>query len=124
MRSPVAAVLAGVLLASFGAVILGEYELVGYRPIVAAAVFGAAIAELVATIHREPDAYLLSAVALLAEGALVWATWISTGHHLDLAAGTAWVGVAVGAISAALWLRSAGRRGVRSSDTTGPAPGG
>jgi O-antigen/teichoic acid export membrane protein len=124
MRQPVPAVLVALAVAAFGAVVLGEYDLSGTTPLVAGALFGIAIAEVAVTVARSSDGYLQAAVALVAEAGLVWATWISSGHHLDLAASTAWVGVAVGTALAPLWLRSVGRRGARSRDGEGPLPGG
>ena len=124
MRAPVPAVLVAAAVAFVAAVILGEYELVGLRPILAGVLFGVVVGEVLATVARRPDPYLLGAAALLAEAGLVWATWISTGRDLGLAAGTAWGGVVAGAVAAPLWLRSAGRRGARSPDEPAPAPGG
>ena len=124
MRAPVPAVLVAAVVAALGAVILGEYELVGLRPVLAGVLFGVVVGEVLATLARRGDAYLLGAAALLAEAGLVWATWISTGRDLGLAAGTAWAGVVAGALAAPLWLRSAGRRGARTADGSAPAPGG
>lgn len=124
MRAPVPAVLAALVAAALGAVILGEYELAGVRPLLAGVLFGVAVAEVIASVVRtsDGDARLLAAAALVTEAGLVWATWISTGHELDLASGTAWAGVALGTVSAPLWLRSAGRRGDRTPDGTAPTP--
>ncbi len=126
MRTPVAAMVAALAVATLGAVILGEYELTGVRPLLAGALFGVAIGEVIATVTRPVDAdiHLLVGAALATEAGLVWATWISTGHHLDLAPVTAWLGIGIGALSAALWLRSAGRRGDRTPVGATPTPGG
>lgn len=124
MRRPVPAVLVALAVAALGAVILGEYELAGARPILAGLLFGVTIAEVMATVARseagEPEMW--AAAALVTEAGLVWATWISTGHELDLAAATAWIGIGVGILAAPLWLRSAGRRATHSPDGTAPAP--
>lgn len=124
MRRPVPAVLAAILVAALGAVILGEYELSGTRPLLAGLVFGVTVAEVIATIARgrAGDPELWAAAALITEAGLVWATWISTGHRLDLAATTAWVGVALGTFAAPLWLRSAGRRSRTEVVDEAPAP--
>lgn len=126
MRAPVPAVVAALLAAALGAVILGEYELAGWRPVAAGVVFGVGVAEVIAGLVPSlgRDRHLLAAAALVTESGLVWATWISTGHHLDLAAGTAWAGVVAGTAVAPLWLRSAGRREGRSPGGPAPAPGG
>ena len=118
MRRPVPAVLVALAVAALGAVILGEYELAGTRPILAGAVFGVMVAEVLATLARAwaREAALWAAAALITEAGLVWATWISTGHELDRAAATAWVGIAVGSVASPFWLRSAGRRGTLAGD--------
>lgn len=124
MRAPVPAVLLAALVAALGAVILGEYELAGARPLYAGVIFGLAVGEVLATLLRRRDPYLLGAAALLSQAGLVWATWISTGRDLGLASGTAWAGIVLGAVAAPLWLTSAGRRGARSPDEPAPTPGG
>ncbi len=124
MRAPVPAVLAALVVAALGAVILGEYELAGARPLLAGVLFGVAVAEVITSVARsvDGDVRLLAASALVTEAGLVWATWISTGHELDLASGTAWLGIVLGSVASPLWLRSAGRRGERSLDGTAPTP--
>ena len=114
MRRPVVAVVLSAALAALGAVVLGEYALGGATALVAGALFGVAVAETAASVERVPDRYLEGAVALLAEAGLVWATWISTAHRPSEASPSAWVGVALGAVVAAGWLRGAGRRANRS----------
>lgn len=112
MRRPVPAVLVALAVAAVGAVILGEYELAGARPVLAGFLFGITVAEVLATLARpwarSPE--LWAAGALITEAGLVWATWISTGHELGRAETTAWIGVGVGSLASPLWLRSAGRR--------------
>jgi hypothetical protein len=101
-----------------GAVILGEYELVGARALLAGGLFGVTVAEVMATVHRgdaDPDPHLLAASALVAEAGLVWALWISTGRDLDLAGAGGWAGVVVGVVAAPAWLRTARRRGPRTT---------
>jgi len=124
VRAPVPAVVVAAVVAALAAVILGEYELSGARPLYAGAIFGLAVGEVLATLVRRADPYLLGAAALLAEAGLVWATWISTGRDLGLASGTAWAGVVIGTVAAPLWLTSAGRRGASTPDEPAPAPGG
>jgi hypothetical protein len=114
MRAPVPAVVAAAVVAALAAVVLGEYELVGSRAIAAGLVFGIVVGEVLATLVRRADPYLLGAAALVAEAGLVWATWISTGRDLGEAAPVAWVGIVLGAVAAPLWLRTAGRRGDRT----------
>lgn len=110
----VVAVLVGAFIACAGAVILGEYVYEGTTPFLAGGLFGLVLAEVVTSIARAGDAYLMAATALLVEACLVWALWISTGHRLDLAAIEAWAGIAFGMAAAVFWVRSAGRRPRRS----------
>ena len=126
MRAPVPAVVVGLLAAGIGAVILGEYPLVGVRALLAGLVFGVTVAELMADVARPgPDeTYLAFAAAMITEGGLVWATWISTGHRLGDASTAAWLGVAVGMVAALIWFRSAARRGAHIPDAAAPSPGG
>ena len=124
MRRPVVAVLVALAVAAVGAVILGEYTLAGARPVLAGLLFGITVAEVIATLARswagEPELWASS--ALVTEAGLVWATWISTGHDLQSAAATAWVGIGVGIVAAPLWLRSAGRRGEAIAATEAAVP--
>jgi len=111
-------VAAGAAVAGFGAVVLGEQPLEGITALVAGGLFGMAIAEATVTIARYGDGYLAGAAALLAEAGFVWALYIETGHDLADAPPEAWIAMALSAVAAALWLRTAARR-VRGSP---PAP--
>jgi hypothetical protein len=125
MRAPVPAVVVGLAVAVLGAVILGEYPLEGVRALLAGLVFGVTVAELMADVSRPgPDElYLPFAAAMITEGGLVWATWISTGHELDTAATAAWAGIGIGMLASLLWFRSAARRGAGIPDAPAPSPG-
>lgn len=124
MRAPVPAVLVALVVAAIGALLVGEQPLTGYRPLLAGALFGVAVGEVIASISRRSDPELRAAAALVAQAGLVWGTWISNGRDLGDASGSAWVGIVVGAVAAPLWLTSAGPRGARSPDGPAPAPGG
>jgi hypothetical protein len=93
--------------------------------VLAGLVFGVTVAELMADVARPgPDElYLPFAAAMITEGGLVWATWISTGHELDESSTAAWLGIGVGMFAALLWFRSAGRRGAHIPDAAAPSPG-
>lgn len=106
--------LAGAFVTCAGAVILGEYVYEGMTPFLAGGLLGVFMAEMVTSIAKAGDVYLMAATALLVEACLVWALWISTAHRLDLAAGEAWLGIAFGMGVAAYWVKSAGRRPQRS----------
>ena len=111
---PLFAVVAGVVLATFGALILGEQPLEGGTVLVAGVLLGFAMAEVVAAVAKEGDGYLTAAVALLTEAGMVWGLYIATGHQLEFAAPEAWVAVALGSVAGALWFRTATRRAERS----------
>ena len=108
------AVAAGAAAAAAGAVILGEYEMVGAVALVAGALYGLALAEVMAAVGRDGSPPMLAAAAALAAAGLTWGVWISTGHDLGFAADTAWAGVGLGTVAAPAWLRGASRRGGRN----------
>jgi hypothetical protein len=109
MRQLFAAV--GALAASaFGALILGEYPMVGATPFVAGTLFGLVVAELVLTVAKPRPAPVTAAAAVAGPtGGMVWAMWISAGRDWHYAPHAAWIGVALAAAASAFWLRS-GRR--------------
>jgi hypothetical protein len=109
MRTIVAVVLATLAMA-FGAVVAGEYALVGMTAFVTSGLFGIAIAEVIASVARRVDVYLMAAAALLAQAGVIWSMWISTSHRMDLAPVEAWAGVVFGMAAAVGWLRTAGGR--------------
>jgi len=115
---PVVAVLVGAFATCLGAVILGEYVYEGTTPFLAGGLLGVFMAEMVTSIAKSGDVYLMTATALLVEACLVWALWVSTGHRLDLAAGEAWFGIVFGMALAAFWVRSAGKRPQRTPART------
>jgi uncharacterized membrane protein YqhA len=106
MRTIVAVVVATLSMA-FGALIAGEYAFVGTTAFVASGLFGVAIAEIIASLARRVDVYLMAAAALLVEAGTVWSMWISTSHRLDLAPVVSWAGVVFGMAAAVAWLRTA-----------------
>ena len=113
MRQPVAVVVAIVVVA-FAAVILGEYELRGWVPLLAGAIIGIGIAEVVATLARWSDPAIVAATGLVAEGGMVWAIWISSGRGIVPVSGVAWAGAVIAGVVAAGWVRFALSRAPRS----------
>jgi hypothetical protein len=111
--------LAGVAAAAasaFGALILGEYQLVGATPFIAGVLFGLVVAELVLSIAKPAPAPGAAAVGVTAPAlGMVWAAWISSGRDWHFVPHLAWAGVVLAPLAAAFWLRN-GRR------TPGPAP--
>ena len=102
----------GAVATALGAVILGEYQLDGLTPLVAGALFGLILAELVTAVARSRDPAIAGACALLAAGGMTWGSWLSTGPDEDwsFVPGLAWVGVALAAAAAVVWVKSPGRR--------------
>jgi hypothetical protein len=121
---PALAIVAGAVAAALGAVILGEYQLTGLTGVIAGALFGLAIAELVLTVAGSNwsgrENVGLVAVALLTAAGLVWACWISAGHLWRYVPKGAWTGVVVGAALGPWWLHSGVQRVTarESSDAT------
>lgn len=113
MRQLVAIVVAIVVVA-VAAVILGEYELRGWVPLLAGAVIGVGVAEVVATLARWSDPAIIAAAGLVAEGGMVWAVWISSGRGLVPVAVTAWAGSVLAGLIAAGWVRFALGRAERT----------
>lgn len=95
------AFLAGAATASLSALILGEYELVGWTPYVAGVLLGLAIAEVVVSLAKRRDLVVAVPVAALAAGSMVWAAWISSGR--DWAYVSSWAGVVVAPLAAFAW---------------------
>jgi hypothetical protein len=107
-------VVAAVAAAAFGGLVLGEYELKGAMVVVAAVLFGLAVAEvLVAVARATPTAHALLAAVLTAAG-FTWSSWIQAGRDWGFVTGARWAGAPLGAVAAALWVRSSGRRAAGS----------
>jgi hypothetical protein len=102
--------------AALGAVILGEYQLAGLTGVVAGALFGLAIAEVVLTVGGNSavvarlNAAMIAAAAVSAAG-LVWAAWISAGHDFSYTPKGLWAGIVVSALVSPWWVRGGVRRG-------------
>ena len=113
------ALVAGVATAAVGAVVLGEYQLTGVTGVIAGALFGLAIAELVLTASGPAlsDGLTVAMVvtALATVAGLIWAGWISAGHDWGYFPVGLGIGVVVGAAVGPYWLRSGSRRGGRVS---------
>ncbi|HET7487924.1 MAG TPA: hypothetical protein VFJ85_08345 [Acidimicrobiales bacterium] len=102
-------VVVGALVTVMGAVTLGEYQLTGITAIVAGALFGLVVAELMLVVGRKHDAFTMVVAGSFSAVGMVWASWIWFDHRLGWIAGAAWVGAAVAPVAAWLWLRNPGR---------------
>ena len=119
----VLSVLVTALVGAGGAVILGEYEMVGVVAFLMGIIFGVVLAEVAAWFAKDPATELAVAVALLTQAALVWSLWIGSGHRMDLVAVEAWVATALGTVGSALWFKSAAQRERRTPTSTARTPG-
>lgn len=106
----VLALAAGAAAAAAGAVILGEYELTGFTPVVAGLLFGVIVAEVVTVVGRHRDVVVVGGCAAFSAAGMVWAAWISAGKDWAYVPGGAWFGAALAALAAAAWVKSPGRR--------------
>lgn len=120
----VLAFIAGAAVAAMGAVMLGEYELVGITPYVAAVLFAVVIAELLRSVAGQPSVVLVGGAAMLTVIGLLWAAWIQAGRDWSYVPGATWASLAVGAVAAALWVRSSARRGASTTSDPPPPPAG
>lgn len=117
---PVLALFAGAFTAAFGAVVLGEYQLAGVTGVIAGALFGLAVAEIVLTVGGQTLTSQLTVavigVAVFAAAGLIWSAWISAGHDWSYVPVGGWIGVAVGAAVGPWWLKSGARRAARTAE--------
>ena len=111
-------VVAAALVAVVGALVLGEYELRGALPYVAAVLFGLAVAEATITAGRSAALSLAVAGAVFTAIGFVWAAWIESGRDWAYVNANAWLAAVVGAAAAAFWIRAFGRR----ADGSQPPP--
>jgi hypothetical protein len=107
-------VVAAVLAAAFGGLVLGEYELEGAMVFVAAALFGVAVAEVLVAVSRHARSAHAALAGVLTAAGFAWSSWIQAGRDWEFVTGLRWAGVPVGAVAAALWVRSSGRRAAGS----------
>ncbi len=108
----VLAIVAGVLLAAAGAVVLGEYDLRGTTALVGFPLYGVAVSEVAVAVARQLTAAALGAVAAAVAVGLTWALWISFGHFRNGydPPPLSWVMVGAAAVATVAWGRSS-RRG-------------
>ena len=101
---PLVALAAGAATAALGALILGEYELGGVTAVVAGAVFGLVVAEVVVAVGRRQDLVVAVPSAALVAGGLCWAGWIWAGTAWAGPRRGTWLAMATGALVALAWV--------------------
>jgi hypothetical protein len=102
---PPLALLAGLAVAVIAAVVLGEYNFDGWAVLGSGLLTGLFVGEAVVVVARGGSRRLAAACALLSAGAMVWAGWIATGHHLGLVAWKGWAAVALAALAGGIRAR-------------------
>jgi hypothetical protein len=107
-------VVAAAVASAFGGLVLGEYELTGAMAVVAAVLFGLAVAEVMVAVGKRAAIPESVAAAGLAAAGFTWAAWIQAGRDWGYVTGLRWAGVPIAAVAAALWVRSSGRRAAGS----------
>lgn len=117
MRQVLAIVL-GAILAGLGAVVLGEYVLMGPTALVGFPLYGIAVSEATLAVGKRLSPITLVAGAVTVAAGLTWALWISFGHFRNGASPPvlSWVMVVVAACATFGWGWSGRKRG------TSPAP--
>jgi hypothetical protein len=100
VRLPLAA-FAAAAVAALGALILGEYEFVGFMPFVAGPLFGLAVGEAAAWAGGQRGTIPGAVAAVLALAGLLWAGWIDSGEGIDPMPALVWPAAALGAAAAA-----------------------
>ena len=80
---PLLAAAAGALVAAIGALILGEYELVGPGALLASAAFGFVVAEAMGAVDRTPPPWLAAVAAAVAAAGWWWARSIQWRVTID-----------------------------------------
>jgi ABC-type Mn2+/Zn2+ transport system permease subunit len=110
----VLALAAAAAAAAAGGLILGEYELTGFTPVVAGVLFGLVVGEVAIVAGKQRDTVTAAVCGAFAAAGMVWAAWISSGKDWDYVPGGVWAGVALAAVAALWWIRNPGRRAAGS----------
>lgn len=102
---------AGAGVGGFGALLLGEYDLIGATALGAGALLGAAVAEVAGAVARRSYAvWFAAATGLVGAASMTWAVWISTNRFRNPIAASAIAGIVTAGVAAAAWLSTGGRR--------------
>lgn len=104
----VLAILCAALVASLGALILGEYEFKGSLPWIAGPLFGLVLGEVVVAVAKSRDVVVAGATALIGFGGIVWAGWIDSTEGVEPVHTLVWVAAGLAAVVG--YVRTAGLR--------------
>lgn len=107
MRLPLA-ILVAAAAAWLAAAILGEYELQGATAVVSGVMLALVIGELAVVVAGRRDVVLGVACAVLVAASIMWAAWIFSAHDWTFVPAGAWVGAALGAVTALFWVAPRG----------------
>lgn len=110
----------GIVVAVFGALVLGEYELRVGSGLVAGVVLGGVVAEaaLMTAGVRRLAVPVVAVLAAVSFGALVWAGWIDVHRRDEPIPFGAWLGGVAGAVVVALRTGRGSARTAGSSTRT------
>lgn len=120
---PVLAVVVGAAASGLSALILGEYSMAGFTPVVAGVLLGVAMGELLLTLARTPDWPTAAAAAVLTDAALGVGTWIGYHDRHQVPFGL-WIALVLGTVASAGWIRSSARRATSSRAGSSQTGGG
>jgi hypothetical protein len=113
------ALLFGALASVLGAFILGEYQFEGTMPIIAGALFGLVVGELIVEVGRHRNWAVGLLAGLECAGGLLWAGWISAGSGLEPISGGAWLAAGIALVVATVRIAGVGRRArAKTADST------
>ncbi len=87
------------------AAVLGEYNFDGWAVLGSGVLVGLFVGEAVVTVAQGGSRLRALASGAIAAGAMAWAGWISTGHHLSRVSWTGWAAVALAAGAGAIRAR-------------------
>lgn len=104
MRPPLA-LLAGLAVGVIAAAVLGEYDFDGWAVLGSGVLVGLFVGEAVVTVAQGGSRLRAVACAGIAAGAMAWAGWISTGHHLSRVSWKGWAAVVLAAGAGAIRAR-------------------
>lgn len=101
-------IVAAVLLAAFGGLILSEYQLTGLTGLASGALFGLFVGEAIVVVGGARGWAFAAAAAVITAAGLGFALWLQIGgttpRH-DPIPGMAWVAIAIGVVLAAVRVR-------------------